>query len=141
MSLLALLVAAAVGLAVAVQASILGGASRSLHPLGISFALQVAGVLVGLAWVIWSRAWSQVVEVATAWWWLPLGAVGLGVVAALGFASARLGALLTLAVVVAAQLGGGLILDLWRGQLVLDWRQPLGAVLVLAGVVLIAARS
>lgn len=141
MSLIALVVAVAIGLAVAAQASILGGASRTLHPLGISFALQVAGVLVGLAWVVWARAWSQVVDVASSWWWLPLGVVGLGVVAALGFASARLGALLTLAVVVAAQLGGALVLDLWRGELALDWRQPLGVVLVLAGVVLVSARS
>lgn len=140
MSLLALLVAVAVGLAVATQASILGGVSRSLHPLAISFSLQVAGVLAGLLWIIWSRTWSQALDVATAWWWLPLGVVGLGVVAALGFSSARLGTLLTLAVVVAAQLGGGLVLDLWRGELVLDWRQPLGIVFVLAGVVLVSAR-
>ena len=141
MPVLAIAAAAAVGFAAAAQTSILGGASRSLHPLAISFALQAGGALLGLAWVVWSRNWSDVTTVVTSWWWLPLALVGLGVVASLGFAGARLGAFTTLLIVVAAQLVGGLALDLARGELELDVRQPLGIGLVLVGVVLASGRE
>ena len=137
----AVLIAIGVGLAIAVQASILGGASRSVHPLTVSFALQVAGVLLGLAWVGYSRAWSSVLEVIGQWWWLPLGLIGLVVVAALGFSSARIGALQTLALVVAAQLIAALALDLFNGAISVDIRQPAGVALVVGGVLLISSRS
>jgi uncharacterized membrane protein YdcZ (DUF606 family) len=107
----------------------------------VSFALQVAGVLLGLAWVAYSRAWSSVVEVIGQWWWLPLGLVGLVVVAALGFSSSRIGALPTLALVVAAQLIAALALDTLSGAVSLDLRQPAGVVLVIGGVLLITARA
>ena len=137
----AVLIAIGVGLAIAVQASILGSASRSVHPLTVSFALQVAGVLLGLAWVGYSRAWSSVLEVIWQWWWLPLGLIGLVVVAALGFSSARIGALQTLALVVAAQLIAALALDLFNGAIYVDIRQPAGVALVVGGVLLISAHS
>jgi len=137
----AVIVAVLTGVAIATQASVLGSAGRRINPLSVSLALQLSGVLVGLLWLAWSRSWSDVVEVARAWWWIPLGLLGLVVVAAIGYSSARLGALATLALLVAAQLVTGLVLDVRSGSVVLDWRQPLGILLVLGGTVLISARS
>jgi len=137
----AVLVAVLTGVAIATQASVLGSAGRRINPLSVSLALQLSGVLVGLLWLAWSRSWGDVVEVARTWWWIPLGLLGLVVVAAIGYSGARLGALATLALLVAAQLITGLVLDVRGGSVVLDWRQPLGILLVLGGTVLIAARS
>ena len=137
----AVLIAILTGVAIATQASMLGSAGRRIHPLSVSLALQLSGVLVGLLWLIWSRSWGEVVEVARAWWWVPLGLLGLVVVAAIGYSAARLGALATLALLVAAQLVSGLALDVRTGSIVLDWRQPLGILLVLGGTVLISTRS
>jgi transporter family-2 protein len=137
----AVLVAVLTGVAIATQASVLGSAGRRINPLSVSLALQLSGVLVGLLWLAWSRSWGEVVDVARAWWWIPLGLLGLVVVAAIGYSGARLGALATLALLVAAQLVTGLLLDLRTGSVMLDWRQPLGILLVLGGTVLISARS
>ena len=137
----AVLVAILTGVAIATQASVLGSAGRRINPLSVSLALQLSGVLVGLLWLAWSRSWGEVAEVARAWWWIPLGLLGLAVVAAIGYSAARLGALVTLALLVAAQLVAGLVLDVRTGSVVLDWRQPLGILLVLGGTVLISARS
>ena len=137
----AVIIAVLTGVAIATQASVLGSAGRRINPLSVSLALQLSGVLVGLLWLAWSRSWSDVVEVARAWWWIPLGLLGLVVVAAIGYSGARLGALATLALLVAAQLVTGLVLDVRSGSVVLDWRQPLGILLVLGGTVLISARS
>jgi uncharacterized membrane protein YdcZ (DUF606 family) len=136
----AVVLAIGVGTAVAVQSSILGGASRSLHPLSLSLALQVAGVAIGVSWAVYARAWSEVFVVARQWWWLPLGLVGLGVVAAIGFSSARLGTLTTLALIIGAQLVAGLILDVATGTVALDVRQLVGVGIVIGGVVVLTWR-
>jgi uncharacterized membrane protein YdcZ (DUF606 family) len=135
----AIIVAVGIGLAVAAQAAILGGASRSIHPLAVSLALQASGLLVGAIWALWDRTWPQVGEVIGAWWWIPLGALGWGIVAALGFSSARLGASITLAIVVAAQVIGALVLDVASGRVETGLHQPVGAALLVGGVILITA--
>ena len=136
----AVALAIGVGIAVAAQSSILGWASRSLHPLSLSLALQVAGMSIGIAWATHARAWSEVLVVARQWWWLPLGFVGLGVVAAIGFSSARLGSLTTLALIIAAQLIAGLVLDVVTGALPFDVQQLVGVVVVIIGVVVLTWR-
>jgi uncharacterized membrane protein YdcZ (DUF606 family) len=136
----AIALAIGVGIAVAAQSSILGGASRWLHPLSVSFALQIAGMSVGVVWAVHARAWPEVFEVVRQWWWLPLGLVGLGVVAAIGFCSARLGTLVTLALIIAAQLVAGLVFDVVNGVTNLDMRQPTGVLLVVGGVIVLAWR-
>lgn len=134
----AVAVALIVGSAIAVQVAIVGKASRALHPLVISLAPQVAGLIVGLGWLLWSRTWPQLPQVIGQWWWLPLGIVGWVVVAALGFSAARLGTSATLAIVIGAQLIVGLILDQAAGRLELGTPQVLGATLLVAGALLVS---
>jgi transporter family-2 protein len=135
----AVAVAIGVGLAIAVQVAIVGQASRAIHPLTVSLALQASGLLIGVGWAVWSRAWPQIAEVVVQWWWLPLGAVGLGVVAALGFSASRLGVSTTLAIVIAAQLLAGLLLDQFSGRIGIGLSESLGAALLIAGVLVLIA--
>lgn len=134
-------VAVLVGVAIAFQVAILGRASRSAHPLSISLALQAAGLIVGSVWVLARGSWDQVGSVAVQWWWLPVGALGWAIVAALGFASQRIGVSTTLALVVAAQVIAGLVADRLSGETALSIRHPLGIGLLIAGVILIARTS
>jgi len=113
----AVAVAIGVGLAIAVQVAIVGQASRTIHPLTVSLALQASGLLIGIR----------------------LGAVGLGVVAALGFSASRLGASTTLAIVIAAQLLAGLLLDQFSGRIEIGVSESLGASLLIAGVLVLTA--
>jgi len=135
-----ILVALVTGVAIAGQVAIVGRTSARVHPLAISFALQAAGVLVGLAWVLWSRSWPGVSEVARAGWWIPLGVLGWVVVAALGFSSARLGTGATLALAITAQVVAGLTLDRLTGSLELGLPQVAGAALLVVGAALVVWR-
>ena len=135
------IVAVAVGAGVAVQVAILGRQSSSLHPLAISLGLQVAGVLIGGMWAIAQRAWPEVGVVAGQWWWIPLGALGWLLVAALGFASARIGVAPTLASAVAGQLLLGLWFDARAGNVEIGVQTAAGAGFLLIGVVLVAGRG
>ena len=137
---LGILVALVTGVAIGVQVTIIGRTSARVHPLAISLALQLSGVLVGFAWVAWSRSWPGVAEVARLWWWIPLGLVGWVVVGALGFSSARLGTGATLALAITAQVTTGLLLDRSSGALELGPSQLTGAVLLVAGAALVVWR-
>lgn len=132
-------VAVGIGIAVAIQVAVLGRASKTWHPLGISLALQVAGVLVGGIWAIHQRTWSDVWHITLQWWWLALGALGWGIVAALGFSAARVGVSVTLAYVVAAQLLTGLVVDQMMGQLEVGVRHPVGVALLVLGLILVSS--
>ena len=70
------------------------------------------------------------------WWWVPLGVLGWLLVAALGFASSRIGVMATLGVSVAVQLLVGLVIDVARGHVVLGPRPLIGVLLLAVGVVL-----
>lgn len=74
-------------------------------------------------------------------WKLRLGALGWGIVAALGFSASRLGASTTLAVVVAAQIVAALVLDQIAGRVDIGIRQPVGVLLLVGGVLLVATRA
>ena len=132
----AVLVAIAVGVAIAVQVALLGSASHRMHPLSVSLALQVAGVLAGALWVTATNGWHVVLAATRFWWWVPLGVLGWLLVAALGFASSRIGVTATLGVSVAVQLLVGLGIDVARGRAVLGPRPVIGVLLLAAGVVL-----
>lgn len=136
----ALFVAVVVGFAIALQVAVLGGAARRLHPLAVSFTLQVAGALAGAVWVTLARSWHDVVATTRLWWWVPLGVLGWMLVAALGYASGRIGVVATLGVSVAVQLLAGLALDVLGGRVALGPRPVLGVLLLAAGVVLTVQR-
>jgi transporter family-2 protein len=136
----AFVVAVVVGISIAIQVLLVGRASQDVPPLVISTALQSSGLVAGLIWVASQRAWSAAIPIVGKWWWLPLGALGWGIVAALGYASARLGASTTLAIVVASQLVTGLVLDLTTDGIEISIRQPLGAGLLVVGALLISVR-
>lgn len=133
----AFVVAIAVGIAIAAQVAVVGRVSQDFHPLAVSTILQIAGVVSGLLWVLHRQAWTEIGALALRWWVLPLGLAGWGIVAALGFASARLGVSATLVLVVATQLVAGLLINLSTGDVVLGMRQPLGVVLVVCGAVIL----
>jgi bacterial/archaeal transporter family-2 protein len=131
-------VAALVGVGIAVQVKVLGSSSSTHHPLAVSMSLQLAGVLAGLMWTTVRSDWRSVGAIATSWWWVPLGVGGWLVVAALGYASSRIGVATTLGVSVAVQLVLGLLLDATGAQGGVSGSVVLGAVFVVAGVVLVA---
>lgn len=103
-------------------------------------ALLVGGALVGGMWALHERAWPQVWAVALQWWWLPVGVLGWGIVAALGSSAARAGVSVTLAVVLSAQLLTGLALDQMMGHLEVGVRHTIGVVLLAASLLLVTAR-
>jgi transporter family-2 protein len=135
-----IIVALVTGVAIGVQVALIGRTSARVHPLAISLALQLSGLLVGLGWMLWSRSWPSVAEITRLWWWIPLGLVGWVVVAALGYSSARLGTGATLALAIAAQVVTGLALDRLSGSLELGPSQLAGAVLLVAGAALVVWR-
>jgi transporter family-2 protein len=136
----AIAVAIVVGVSIAIQVVVIGRVSRGMHPLAVSTALQGSGLLAGLIWVTARQTWSNTVSLVGNWWWLPLGALGWGIVGALGYSSARIGAGTTLAIVVAGQMVTGLILDHLSGETIIGVWQPVGAVLLVVGVTLITHR-
>ena len=137
----AVVVAIGVGIAVASQVAIVGRASRSIHPLTVSLALQASGVLIAIGWAVWSRTWPQITEVAREWWWIPLGVLGWGIVAALGFSAARMGASSTLAIVIASQLIAALLLDRLVGRIEISFQAAAGALVLIFGVLLVTSSA
>lgn len=129
----AVLVAVLVGVTIAVQAATIAGVSDLIRPAAVSLALLAAGILVGGIWAGARGAWPEVRAVASHWWWLPLGAAGWLIVAALGWTAARLGVAPALSLVIGAQLLAALAIDALRGV------HPVGPRTVAAGVLLLAA--
>ena len=134
-------VAGLVGIGIAVQVAIVGRASSSAHPLAISLALQVAGVVVAGVWATFNGAWSDVAGVARLWWWIPLGVGGWIVVAALGFAASRVGVATVLAISISAQLIAGFAIDAAVGTNLVGTRSVLGMALVLSGVIVMTTAT
>ncbi|MCP4306357.1 MAG: hypothetical protein GY926_25915 [bacterium] len=128
-------VAGLVGIGIAIQVAIVGRASNTAHPLAVSLALQIAGVIVAAGWATINGSWSDVATVARQWWWIPLGIGGWIVVAALGFAASRIGVAAVLALSVGAQLIAGLVIDNAAGTNLVGARSFLGAALVVSGVI------
>lgn len=129
------------GIAVAVQVWALGSATRSADPLAVSFALQIAGGLLGAGWVLVRGTQADVGGVIMQWWWLPVGLVGWAIVGALGFAAARAGITTTLSILVAAQLITSLGIDRSLGEVELGPRHLLGVALLVFGAALTAGRG
>jgi len=135
----ALVVAAVIGAAIAIQIGIVGRTGERINLLAISTVLQVGGVVAGVAWVALRSGWGEVAAIARLWWWFPLGVVGWLLVAGLGFASARVGVATALAVSVTSQLGVGMAIDSGAGLRV-GFQSLIGLVLLVAGTVLVSTR-
>jgi len=135
----ALVVAAVIGAAIAIQVGIVGRTGERFNVLAISTVLQVGGVAAGSVWLAVSSGWGEVAAIARLWWWFPLGVVGWLLVAGLGFASARVGVATALAIAVTSQLSVGLAIDSGAGIRV-GAQNLLGLVLMVAGTVLVTSR-
>lgn len=135
------LVAALVGLAIAVQSALLGSSTHSAHPLVTSCVLMLPGIAVGAIWSTAAGRTGDASAVVRAWWWVPLGVLGWMIVAAIGFAVSRTGIGTTLAVSVAAQLLVAAVLDARAGTAPIDPCTLAGLALVLSGAALLATRT
>ncbi len=136
-----LVVALGIGAAIALQAATVGDLADEVHPLTISLALLMSGVVAASTWATVRQVWPEVLAVTGRWWWLPLGIAGWVIVAALGWTASRLGVAVALAVVVGAQLTVGLVLDAVWGTGTVSWRAVGGVVLVVAGAAMLSASS
>jgi transporter family-2 protein len=134
-----IVVAVLVGIGIAVQVSILGRSSADTSPLTISLALQLSGVAVAAVWATGRGTWTEVLTIPRHWWWIPLGAGGWALVAALGFAASRIGVASTLALSVTAQLVAGSIADAVSGTGNVSRTSVLGTAMAVAGVTLVLA--
>lgn len=141
----AVVVAVVTGLLVVGQTTLLGRAALRLHPLLVSVLVNLGGLLAGATWVALRTRdglpGDALGSVIAGWWWLLAGGLGWLVLGGLAAASARLGVGAALAVVVAAQVLGGVLVDARTGAVPLDVRGLLGALLVAAGVWLLAGRT
>ena len=135
----ALVVAAVIGAAIAIQVGIVGRTGERFNVLSVSTVLQVGGVAAGIVWLAVRSGWGEVAAIARLWWWFPLGVVGWLLVAGLGFASARVGVATALAIAVTSQLSVGLAIDSGVGLRV-GAQGLLGLVLLVAGTVLVTTR-
>ena len=135
----ALLVAAVIGAAIAIQVGIVGRTGERFNLLAISTVLQMGGLAAGIVWIAVRSGWGEVAAIARLWWWFPLGVVGWLLVAGLGFASTRVGVATALAIAVTSQLGVGLVIDSGAGVR-LGAQSLLGLLFLVAGTVLVTTR-
>jgi transporter family-2 protein len=106
-----IIIAAAGGIAVALQAQFMGLMDKQIGTLESVFITYAGGgVLIGLA-VLFHRggnlaAWQQV-----PWYALLSGALGLVIVGSIGYGTARLGVVAAMTVIVAAQFIAAAVVD------------------------------
>jgi transporter family-2 protein len=136
-----IVLALVIGIGIAFQVSVLGRTASDANPLTVSLALQLAGVGVAAAWATSRGTWGDVIAIGRYWWWIPLGAGGWILVAALGLASDKIGVASTLALSVAAQLLAALVIDATAGTVHISIQTTLGAALVLGGVILVSTAT
>ena len=136
----ALIIAAGLGAAVAIQIGILGRMAGRFNILTVSMVLQMSGLAAGATWTAIRSGWAEAGQITRLWWWIPLGIFGWVLVAGLGHASARIGVSTTLAVSVASQLAVGLAIDANSGSRV-GVGGVLGLLLLVGGTVLITTRA
>ena len=73
----ALLVAAVIGAAIAIQVSIVGRTGERFNLLAISTVLQMAGLVAGIVWIAVRSGWGEIAAITRLWWWVPLGVIGM----------------------------------------------------------------
>jgi uncharacterized membrane protein YdcZ (DUF606 family) len=127
-----------IGVGIAVQVAILGKASSTIPPAALSMALQGAGLLVGAVWAFATHSWREVISVTQLWWWVPLGALGWGLVGLLAFSSGKIGPGATLALSIGSQLIAAVVIELALNRFGISPTGAIGVGLIIIGGVLIA---
>ncbi|BBO70370.1 membrane protein [Desulfosarcina alkanivorans] len=106
-----IIVAAIGGIAVAIQAQFMGLMDKQIGTLESMFITYGSGgLLVGLAMLI-NRGGNLAAWPMVPWYALSAGVLGLVIVGAIGYGTARLGLVTAMTVIVAAQFITGAILD------------------------------
>lgn len=126
--LILILIAAAAGVAVALQGYVMGAANRAAGTATSVFVTYgVGGVLAALYWLARGASLDALRRVPWLSW--SAGALGLVIVAGIGYAAPRLGLARTLVITVAAQLLAATLLEQH-----LDLKRAAGLLLTIAGV-------
>ena len=120
-----IVIAAAAGVAVALQGHVMGAADRAAGTATSVFVTYgTGGVLAAVYWLLRGGPLSRV-----PWFSWSAGALGLVIVAGIGYAAPRLGLARTLVITVAAQLLAATLLEQQ-----LDLKRAAGLLLTIAGV-------
>lgn len=129
-------VAVGVGVAVTLQAQLLGVMEQRVGPIAAASLTFVVGGLAGMVVLAVARPdlsrWQQV-----PWWAWPAGIAGIALVAGLSYAMPRLGVTNTLSIVIAAQLAAAVLLERtgWLESVIRPFEpgRVLGLALVMVG--------
>jgi uncharacterized membrane protein YdcZ (DUF606 family) len=106
-----LVLAVVVGAGIAVQVRLLGRMSGDAGPVVVGLLVSAAGVGATLLAVAITSDWAAVARAAGRPEWVAAGALGAAIVAGLGIAADRGGAVVALAGAIAGQLVVGAVLD------------------------------
>ena len=139
--ILAILLAVAAGIAVAVQAQLMGTINRSAGTVASTFITYgVGGILAAVIYFASRVPTTSVRQIP--WYSWTAGVYGLVIVAGIGYAAPRIGLARTLVVTVAAQLVAAAIIDhlglISAVQRPIDAIRAAGLLLTVAGVWLVA---
>lgn len=142
---LAVFAAIFAGALIAIQSAIIGSAGGSLNPFVAAVWVHLGGLVFGVVGVLAApRLGFEVAAVRQAPWILLAGVAGMLLVTGIGVAVAGLGLASTLAVVTGVQLLLGFAIEatgLVGDRVAIDPVRLLGAVVIVAGVYLVASRS
>ena len=106
-----IIIAAIGGITVAVQAQFMGLIDKQIGTLeSVFITYGGGGLLVGLVMLL-SRGGNLSAWQAVPWYALSAGALGLVIVGAIGYSTARLGLVTAMTVIVAAQFLAGAVVD------------------------------
>ncbi len=136
-SLPLILIAAAGGVAVTLQAQFMGVMDKQIGTLeSVFITYGTGGLLVGLAMLL-SRGGNLAAWQTVPWYTLSAGALGLVIVGCIGYGTARMGLVTAMTVIVAAQFMAGALVDhfgvLGADLRPLDLSRTVGMGLMLAG--------
>ena len=139
-SSLAIIIAAAGGLAVAVQAQLMGLMDRGIGSVGSVFITYCGGGLLIVAVMLLLRGGNLAALRSVPWYAFTSGVFGLIIVGAIGFSVPRLGLVTAMTILIAAQLATGALLDhfglLGAAPRPLDLTRLLGLAAVVGGIFL-----
>lgn len=137
----AILIAIAAGIAVAIQAQLMGAINRSAGTAASTFITYGVGGIVAAVIYLASRVPAANIR-QIPWYSWTAGVYGLVIVAGIGYAAPRIGLARTLVITVAAQLLAAAVIDhlglLAAVQRPIDPLRAAGLLLTVAGVWLVA---